>query len=67
MLTRYDMMSSKELRKEVIKRGYTCSWNKVKRIYRHILIEDDLKHKNPIPYIECPNNVSQTLPEVLKS
>lgn len=55
----YDMMSGKELRAEVLKRGYKCSYQKKKFVYRQILIEDDKKKAHPI---ECPNT-SPILPK----
>lgn len=52
MWTKYDFMTSKELRAEILKRGYTCSWSKNKPNYRRILLADDIKNKKPIPYVE---------------
>jgi hypothetical protein len=64
--TIYDLLNNKELWKEIHRRGYTCSWNRVGWRMRQILLDDDLKHKKPIPYLECPSSGNPTLPEVLK-
>lgn len=60
------MMSATELRREVLKRGYKCSYNKVKYHYRQILRLDDFvrqeKEKSQHK-IEC-QNTSQILPKV---
>lgn len=51
-------MSSKELRKEIARRGYKPNYEKAKWKFRQILMEDDKKNKKPIPLLECQNHVS---------
>lgn len=48
----YDMMSAPQLRREVLKRGYKCSYNKVKYHYRQILRLDDIQKEKLQPRIE---------------
>lgn len=59
----YDMMSATELRKEVLKRGYKCSYNKVKYHYRQILRLDDIQKEKSRLHIEWLST-NPTLPKV---